>query len=75
MLDLSLRLLGFTAAAEINAAFISLRLCRFEFFAQRETARATFKVSRMVAGEVTIDLPWASICLVNHRRVDQHFAA
>ncbi|WP_433989109.1 hypothetical protein [Sulfitobacter sp. TBRI5] len=45
--------------------FTSLRLGRFEFFAQRETLPARFAVDRSDKGEVIIYLPLRGIALVN----------
>jgi len=47
--------------------YISLRLGRFEIFAQRETVPATFKVTHEGPGEVIVDLPAFSVAFTNHR--------
>lgn len=47
-----------------------IRLGRFSVFAQRETVHHTFKVTREGPGEVTLDLPFASITCTNHRKAE-----
>lgn len=49
---------------------ISIRLGRFEFFAQRERTPSGFSITREKAGEIIIDLPMFFICLTNHRRFE-----
>lgn len=48
--------------------YISLRLGRFEIFAQRETVRSTFRVTREGPGEVIVDFAAFSITFTNHKR-------
>ena len=54
---------------------LHIRLGRFELYAQRETAPATFKVTRQIPGEVTVDLPWITVFLTNSHRTAAHFEA
>jgi hypothetical protein len=46
--------------------YISLRLGRFEVFAQRERGFAYLKVTREL-GEISFALPFCSIAFINHR--------
>ena len=54
---------------------LHIRLGRFEFYAQRETAPATFKVTRQIPGEITVDLPGVTVFLTNSHRTSAHFKA
>jgi hypothetical protein len=54
---------------------LHIRLGRFEFYAQRETAPAAFRVTRGIPGEVIVDLPGVSIFLTNRHRTDAHLRA
>lgn len=47
-----------------------IRLGRFEFYAQRETAKALQLISRPGPGEVIIDLPGFALMFTNHRRFE-----
>jgi hypothetical protein len=54
---------------------LHIRLGRFEFYAQRETAPATLRVTRGIPGEVIVDLPGFSMFLTNRQRTDAHLRA
>jgi hypothetical protein len=51
---------------------LSIRLGRFEFYAQPETAPATFRVTRRIPGEVIVDMPGVSIFHTNGTRTEAH---
>jgi hypothetical protein len=47
--------------------YLSIRLGRYEVFAQRETVNHTIRVTREGTGEVIVDLPFISLTFTKHR--------
>jgi len=46
------------------------RLGRYSILIIRETFKRTFRVTREGPGEVSLDLPWASVTFTNHRKAE-----